>query len=246
MTAYMSTRKANAPAPEGATQTTAGDLLEQGRQAYMRGDFAAAIALWRPLAETGSTEAQCWMGSLYANGEGVAVDDAEALKWYLLAAEGGSPAAQANVGAFYGMGRGTSKDVTRAAEWLKRAAEGGDPNGLFNLAVLYSKGEGVGQDLSKAAQCYLKAAERGHYPSQSRLGHLYAKGIGVERDSIQAYVWLTLAGSHGIGSALQELETVAESMSSREKAEAQNQLELRRSRTDQLASEANRFNPVPD
>lgn len=242
----MSTKKANAHAPEAAAQELSDEALEQGRQAYMRGDIAGAIALWKPLAEKGVVEAQCWIGSLYANGEGFDRDDAEALKWYRLAAEGGSAAAQANVGAFYGMGRGTAKDLTTAAEWLKRSADGGDVNGLFNLAVLYSKGDGVETDLSKAAACYRKAAEKGHYPSQSRLGYIYAKGAGVEQDNIKAYVWLALAGTHGIGTALQELESVVEAMSNKEKVEAQRLLELWRSRTAPVESEPRRFNPVTD
>jgi len=154
-----------------------------------------------------------------ANGDGVDVDDVKALHWYEMAAEQGNSLAQANVGAFYFMGRGTEKNTDKAVLWLGRASKSGDLIGLFNLAYLYAQGEGVPQDLSKAANLYKQASELGHYPSQSRLGYMYASGEGVEKDRVQAYLWLTLASQHGIGTALDALESVVREMSSEEKAQ---------------------------
>ena len=241
----MSTKKANGRnhSPDGADPIV--DRVEAGRRAYMSGDFQAALSIWQPRAEAGDPVAQAWVGSLYANGDGVALDDAEALRWYVKAAEGGNAAAQANVGAFHALGRGTARDYVKAAEWLARAGDNGDVNGLFNLAVLYAKGEGVEKDAAKAASCYRRAAERGHYPSQARLGHIYAKGIGVERDAIEAYVWLSLAGQHGIGTALQELEEVMKSLSSDEKAEAMRRFEQWRSTTSPFLAIASLVVPPP-
>ena len=102
---------------------------------------------------------------------------------------------------------------------------------MFNLAVLYSKGEGVEQDEKKAASLYQKAAENGHYPSQSRLGYMYAHGQGVKKDRVLAYVWLTLAAQHGIGTALNALESVVKNMSSEEKAMGMNLFEQWRNKT---------------
>ena len=191
----------------------------QARNAYNRGDFECAIDLWQSLADKGDSEAQAWIGSCFANGDGVGVDDAKALFWYEQAADQGNLLAQANVGAFYFMGRGTEKNIEKAIHWLTLAGEGGDLNGLFNLAYLYSHGEGVEQNLKLAAELYQKASELGHYPSQSRLGYMYASGEGVEKDRVQAYLWLTLASQHGIGTALEALESVVNEMSSEEKAQ---------------------------
>ena len=126
--------------------------------------------------------------------------------------------AQANVGAMYFMGQGVDKDLDKAIQWLTAAADNNDVNGLFNLAVLYAKGEGVEENTEYAAELYQKAAEQGHYPSQSRLGYMYAHGDGVEKDRVKAYLWLTLASQHGIGTALNALESVVKSMSAEEKA----------------------------
>jgi TPR repeat protein len=116
------------------------------------------------------------------------------------------------------MGRGAPKNATEAVRWLTEAANGDDLNGLFNLAVLYAKGDGVSPDPEKAASLYRRAAELGHYPSQSRLGYIYAHGQGVPKDRVQAYLWLSLAAQHGIGTALNALESVVKDMSAEEKS----------------------------
>ena len=192
--------------------------MDEARQAYNQGDYQKAHAIWQQQAELGAAEAQAWLGAMYANGDGVDVNDETALHWYEQAAEQDYPMAQANVGAMYFMGQGAEKDINKAIQWLTKAADNGDVNGLFNLAVLYSKGEGVEENQERAAELYQKAAEQGHYPSQSRLGYMYAHGQGVEKDRVLAYLWLTLASQHGIGTALNALESVVKSMSSEEKA----------------------------
>ena len=48
---------------------------------------------------------------------------------------------------------------------------------------------------------------------------MYAVGEGVKRDRVQAFLWLSLAAQHGIGTALDALESVIKEMSSDEKAE---------------------------
>ena len=228
----MSTRKAGgpsrsgrrraAPRADGAGATRAqqeNDAIEKGRRAYMAREFDRARALWLPLAEAGNAEAQAWVGSLYANGDGVEADPAAAFAWYLKSAEGRNVLAQSNVGAMYAMGSGVTTDMAEAVRWLRRAARGGDANARFNLGVLYSQGNGVPQNHARAAEWYRKAAETGHYQSQARLGHMYLAGEGVKRDRVQAFLWLSLAARHGIGSALTALEAVVKEMSSDEKAQ---------------------------
>ena len=215
------------------------DDHERARAAYQEGRFRDAYQIWRIGAEAGDAQSQCWLGSLYANGEGVGVDDARALHWYLAAAKQGNHMAQANVGAFLFMGRGAPKNASEAVRWLTEAANGGDLNGLFNLAVLYAKGDGVPADPSEAASLYRRAAELGHYPSQSRLGYIYAHGQGVPKDRVQAYLWLSLAAQHGIGTALNALESVVKEMSAEEKSNGIGLFEEWRGRTgsrgDQIA-----------
>ena len=205
--------------------------LELAKQAYTQGDFEKARSIWQIQAEAGTAEAQAWLGSLYANGDGVDVNDSTALAWYEKAASQNHAMAQANVGAMYFMGQGTKKNIPYAIKWLTAAAENNDANGLFNLAFIYSKGEGVEENQERAAELYRKAAEQGHYPSQSRLGYMYAHGQGVKKDRVLAYLWLTLASQHGIGTALTELEAVVKCMSSEEKGMGATLVEQWRNKT---------------
>ena len=59
---------------------------------------------------------------MYANGEGVPQDYAEAVKWYRLAVEQGNALAQRNLGIMYYNGHGVPQDYVRAHMWLNLAA----------------------------------------------------------------------------------------------------------------------------
>ncbi len=60
--------------------------------------------------------------TLYANGEGVLKDEAEAVRWFRLAAEQGDALAQSNLGAMYANGRGVLKDPVQHCrrQWARR------------------------------------------------------------------------------------------------------------------------------
>ncbi len=220
-------------------------LLEKGRRAYMAGDFVTAKTFWLPLAELDNSDAQAWIGSLYANGDGVEVDDSAAFQWYLKSASGGNVQAQSNVGAMYAMGNGVQKNTEEAVHWFEQSARAGDPNAQFNLAVLLSNDNlEIEKDVERAVKLYRAAAENGHYPSQARLGHMYSIGQGVKKDRIQAYVWLSLAAQHGIGTALNALEAIANQMSSEEKAEALSLFDAWRGKTSATAGPS-RIEPLP-
>jgi len=225
----MSTKKAKEPRPK-RKKFAAADV-QVGLDSYMAGAFDKALEIWVPLAEAGDTDAQAWVGSLYANGDGVELDDGLAFKWYLKSAEGGNVQAQSNIGAIYAMGKGVPRDNEEAVRWFEKAAEQGDAHGQFNLAVLLTSGTGVEKNIKKAAEWYRAAAESGHYPSQARLGQMYAAGHGVERDRVQAYLWLSLAAQHGIGTALKALDGLVKHMSSEEKAKALTLFDQWRGRT---------------
>ena len=89
--------------------------LQLGLEAYEAGDYAAALEAWRPAAEAGSTEAQYYLGVMYARGEGLDQDPEIAFNWYLKAASLGNAKAQYNLGLAYLQGQGAEKDSTEAA-----------------------------------------------------------------------------------------------------------------------------------
>ena len=98
------------------------ERMKSAAGAYERKDFAAAIAVWRPLAEAGNAEAQTLLGAMYWSGEGVLRDHKQAAYWYLHAAEKGYARAQNDIGFMYGFGEGIPpKDNVQAYKWLSLA-----------------------------------------------------------------------------------------------------------------------------
>ena len=59
---------------------------------------------------------------MYANGQGVPQDYAEAMKWYRKAADQGDDTAQYNLGLMYYNGRGVPQDYVAAHKWFSLAA----------------------------------------------------------------------------------------------------------------------------
>jgi len=71
---------------------------QEGCDAYERGDYDTALKEFRPLADQGDPLAQATLGLMYAEGEGVAQDYQEAVRWYRLAAEQGHASGQFSLG----------------------------------------------------------------------------------------------------------------------------------------------------
>jgi hypothetical protein len=72
--------------------------FEDGESAYHKGDFSAALRLFRSLADSGHLDAQFRLGVMYAEGKGVQKDYVEAMKWYRKAADQGDTNAQSLLG----------------------------------------------------------------------------------------------------------------------------------------------------
>lgn len=70
----------------------------EGLAAHQAGDYNTALKEWRPLAEQGNAITQYNLALMYKNGEGIAEDNFEAVKWYKRAAEQGYASAQNNLG----------------------------------------------------------------------------------------------------------------------------------------------------
>ena len=115
----------------------------------------------RQAAEQGDATAQFNLGNMYANGEGVPQDDAEAVRWFRLAADQGRPDAQFNLGNMYANGEGIPKDDATAVRWYRLAAEQGYANAQLNLGAAYTNGRGVLKDDAEAVKWYRLAAEQG-------------------------------------------------------------------------------------
>ncbi len=117
--------------------------FEDAQAADQKGDYATEPQILRPLAEQGNALAQLGLGVMYANGQGVPQDYAQAFVWYRKAAEQGDAGAQTIVGLMYRQGQGVSQDYAQALIWYRKAADQGDGRAQLGLGVMYANGKGV-------------------------------------------------------------------------------------------------------
>jgi len=164
-----------------------------------------SLAALQARAEAGDADAQVQLGTAYAAGDGVAEDDALAVKWFGRAAEKGSAAGEYSLGEMYLTGRGVSSDLAEAAKWVKRAAEHGDARGQFNLAVMYAQGQGVPKNAEEAAVWMHKSADQGLAAGEFGLGSMLAHGRGVPQNIAEAAKWYRKAADQGDGPAMNNL-----------------------------------------
>ncbi len=190
--------------------------FEDGLVAAERGDYAAALKFWLPLAEQGDAKLQVTVGLLYEKGLGVPQDFVRAHMWFILAAAQDNEeakqgrdrtaslmapdqiaAAQTNLAYMYENGRGVPKDYAEAVKWYRMAAGQGHAVAQNSLGFMYDIGQGVPQDYAEAAKWYRRAAEQGYVYAQSNLGVMYRGGLGVSRDDAEAVKWWLLAAEQG-------------------------------------------------
>src|SRR5258708_11773177 len=128
--------------------------------AYNRGDIATAYRLLKTASDGGDSDAQVNLGYLYARGQGIAQNQQEALRLYLLSAKQGNAEGMNAVGFKYRYGTGVEIDLPRAVHWFCRAAVSGDPRGLNNLRIMYNEELAVDRDMEEARNLWRQSAER--------------------------------------------------------------------------------------
>ncbi|HEU0100303.1 MAG TPA: SPOR domain-containing protein [Allosphingosinicella sp.] len=139
--------------------------VKAGIDRWYRGDYAGAIAQWRPLAEAGNADAQFNLGQAYKLGRGVPANAAIAQSWYQKAARQGHEQAQVNVGLLlYNAGR-----RQEALPWIRKGAELGDPRAQYILGTELFNGDLVGKDWPRAYALMLRAADGGVPPAADNL-----------------------------------------------------------------------------
>ena len=92
---------------------------------------------------------------MYYEGDGVAKDDAEAVKWYLLAAAQGNSTAHYNLGILYGSAGRTERNLLLAYMWLNLAATSGNSDAVSkrNRAAALLSPQQVAEAQKLAREC---------------------------------------------------------------------------------------------
>ena len=146
------------------------------------------------LADSGNSAAQAGLAMAYLRGNGVAQDDAAAMRWSQAAAAQGQPVAEYLLGTLYLEG---NRDQAQAVRWFQSAAGQGNVKAMHNLAIAYAQGLGVEKNEAEAATWFVRAASSGYCDSQFDLAVLYERGLGVPQDSAAALKWYLIAANHG-------------------------------------------------
>lgn len=121
----------------------------------------------RDKAEAGDRDSQLQLGQMYLNGDGVAANTDQAVRWLQEAAKHNDPVAQTTLGVIYKEGRGTRADPDIAARWFDKAAHRGYADAQFQLAGMLRSGSGVRRNLSRAYVWYFLAARNGYTAAKS-------------------------------------------------------------------------------
>jgi hypothetical protein len=171
--------------------------LQKGLDAFNEGDYETSLAECQPLADEGNSVAQFCVGRLYANGFGVAMDDALALKWYGLAAAAGHAEAQYCLAVMHANGWGVQMNDVPAAGFYRLAAEQGFVPAQTALGYSYKHGAGVEKDLVSAYVWFDIAAQRGDFSAASERDDLVEKMSEDELFSARRSVMQWLEGFEG-------------------------------------------------
>ncbi|RJF92860.1 SPOR domain-containing protein [Sphingomonas cavernae] len=131
--------------------------VEQGIDAWLRGDFAEAVNQWRPLAIEGDADAQFNLATAYKLGRGVRADLVQAEQWYRRAALQGHEEAEDN----YGLALFQNGRRAEALPWLEKSVARGEPRAEYILGTALFNGDLVAKDWTRAYALVTRASAAG-------------------------------------------------------------------------------------
>lgn len=142
-------------------------------------DMEQVIYWRRKLAEQRPHQADIQfreIAQIYAEGDGVPQDKAQAAAWYREAALMGDVDASMRLACMYADGNGVPRDMDKAILWYHWAASTGSGEAMLELGRIYAEGDGVPQDKWMAAAWYFEACDHG----EDRKGRQAVKELGVD------------------------------------------------------------------
>ena len=197
--------------------------LRSGIRAYYAGDYAAALAQLRPLAQYAhDPQAEYLIGTMYGHGEGVRRSPRTAARYYEAAARQENADAAFALGflLYYGAGGEGDPDAVpaqpgAAAEWFAQAAQHGNASAQYFLGRMFMTGDGAARDDSAAQYWLVAAADQGLSQAQFEVGLLFARRPGFDA-AMEAYKWFELAARARYPGAEQNRRIVADRLNSQQ------------------------------
>ena len=159
---------AAALAAVGSAAPSPAESVRAGIEAWQRADYAAAAAIWRPLAEAGDPDAAFNLAQAYRLGRGVTTNLSAAKSWFERSAAKGHIDAQTTLGLLL-FQNNEQKDGLR---WLKAAAEQGEARAMLVYGTALFNGDSVTQDPVLGYAYVSRAAAQGFAPARETLAEL--------------------------------------------------------------------------
>jgi cell division septation protein DedD len=164
--------------------------VKAGVDAWQQGDYARAIATWRPLATSGDADAQFNLAQAYKLGRGVPADVPAAMLWFRKASEQGHERATDNLG-FLLFQQGKRDE---AMPLIRASSDRGDPRAQYILATAMFNGDSVAKDWVMAYALMTRSASSGLEQAQSSLAVMdkyiatdqRQKGLAIAADMARA------------------------------------------------------------
>jgi TPR repeat protein len=186
-------------------------LFISGLIDYNDGVFEEALAKYHAAASMGHGGAMNAIGFAFMNGHGVAMDIAEAYKWFKMSAEVGQPHALRNLALSFRNGvpeAGIDVDHVEAMRLMRLAAETGFVDAMYNLADWLREANDPA-----ALEWFMNGADAGDVECMMMVGELHRIGAcGLQQDYSNALPWFERAAAIGDADQIVRIaDTVRES-----------------------------------
>lgn len=142
--------------------------VKTGIEAWQKGEHARAIAIWRPLAAKGDSDAAFNLGQAYRLGRGVAADSGQAKTWFERGARAGHLDATVSLGLLL-FDSGSRRE---GLAWLTRAAERGEARALLVVGTAMFNGDDIAPNPVKGYAYVSRAAAQGLAPAKTTLAEM--------------------------------------------------------------------------
>jgi uncharacterized protein len=142
--------------------------VKAGVDAYERGEYAAAITIWRPLAIAGDADAQFNLAQAYRLGRGTPADPKLAEIWFEKAANQGHLKARDA----YGLQLFQNGNQTASMPYVEESAGRGDPRAQYVFATALFNGDYVKKDWVRAYALMTRASSAGISAASTSLAQM--------------------------------------------------------------------------